>query len=97
MWEVLSNIIDNVLKYIFIKGNIYIKLVIVVLEFNYYKLIKSKIEEMLVIVVSDIGYGILLEDLEYLFEWNYWGEKVKINILGIGLGLVIVCDLINEM
>lgn len=52
---------------------------------------------MLVIVVSDIGYGILVKDLEYLFEWNYRGEKVKINILGIGLGLVIVCDLINEM
>ena len=52
---------------------------------------------MLVIAVSDTGYGISSEDLEHLFERNYRGEKAKTNIPGTGLGLVIARDLINEM
>ncbi|MDE5084698.1 MAG: GAF domain-containing sensor histidine kinase [Trichodesmium sp. St18_bin1] len=95
--EVLSNIIDNALKYTPIKGNIYIKLATVALEPNHHKSIKSKTEEMLVIAVSDTGYGISSEDLEHLFERNYRGEKAKTNIPGTGLGLVIARDLINEM
>ncbi|MCL2932327.1 MAG: GAF domain-containing sensor histidine kinase [Trichodesmium sp. MAG_R03] len=92
--EVLSNIIDNALKYTPIKGNIYIKLATLAPQIKDYK---SITEEMLVIAVSDTGLGIPSEDLEHLFERNYRGEKAKTNIPGTGLGLVIARDLINEM
>ncbi|MCL2924278.1 MAG: GAF domain-containing sensor histidine kinase [Trichodesmium sp. MAG_R04] len=95
--EVLSNIIDNALKYTPIKGSIYIKLATLAPQLHDDKSINSDTEEMLVIAVSDTGYGIPSEDLEHLFERNYRGEKAKTNIPGTGLGLVIARDLINEM
>ncbi|NEQ40920.1 MAG: GAF domain-containing sensor histidine kinase [Okeania sp. SIO3I5] len=95
--EVLSNIIDNALKYTPKAGNIYIKLATLAPELNHNKLINSEIEAMLAIAISDTGYGIPSEDLEHLFERNYRGEKANTNIPGTGLGLVIARDLIDEM
>ncbi|MGD1808326.1 GAF domain-containing sensor histidine kinase [Dapis sp. BLCC M126] len=95
--EVLSNIIDNALKYTPTEGNIYIKLATLAPQLNHHKSIHSKTEAMLAIAISDTGYGIPSEDLEHLFERNYRGEKAKTNIPGTGLGLVIARNLIDEM
>ncbi|MCL2928754.1 MAG: GAF domain-containing sensor histidine kinase [Trichodesmium sp. St16_bin4-tuft] len=95
--EVLSNIIDNALKYTPIQGNIYIKLATLTPQTSHHKSINSETEEMLAIAISDTGYGISPKDLEHLFERNYRGEKAKTNIPGTGLGLAIARDLINEM
>ncbi|NES06641.1 MAG: GAF domain-containing sensor histidine kinase [Okeania sp. SIO2F4] len=95
--EVLSNIIDNALKYTPTEGNIYIKLATLAPQQNHHKSINSQTEAMLAIAISDTGYGIPSEDLEHLFERNYRGEKAKTNIPGTGLGLVIARNLIDEM
>ncbi len=95
--EVLSNIIDNALKYTPSEGNIYIKLATLASQPNDSKSINSETEAMLAIAISDTGYGIPSEDLEHLFERNYRGEKAKTNIPGTGLGLVIARNLIDEM
>ncbi len=95
--EVLSNIIDNALKYTPTEGNIYLKLATLAPQPNHPQSINSETETMLAIAISDTGYGIPSEDLEHLFERNYRGEKAKTNIPGTGLGLVIARDLIDEM
>ncbi len=95
--EVLSNIIDNALKYTPKEGNIYLKLATLAPQANHHKSINSETEAMLAIAVSDTGYGIPCQDLEHLFERNYRGEKAKTNIPGTGLGLVIARNLIDEM
>ncbi len=95
--EVLSNIIDNALKYTPSKGNIYIKLATLAPQPNHQRSINSETEAMVAIAISDTGYGIPSADLEHLFERNYRGEKAKTNIPGTGLGLLIARDLIDEM
>ncbi|MGD1714264.1 GAF domain-containing sensor histidine kinase [Dapis sp. BLCC M172] len=95
--EVLSNIIDNALKYTPKEGNIYIKLATLSPQPNHPQSINSETETMLAIAISDTGYGIPSQDLEHLFERNYRGEKAKTNIPGTGLGLVIARNLIDEM
>ena len=102
--EVLSNIIDNALKYTPAQGNIYIKLETLAPQLNHHQSVYRGIElvqkspsSILAIAISDTGYGIPPQDLEHLFERNYRGEKAKTNIPGTGLGLAIAHDLINEM
>ncbi|NEQ75687.1 MAG: GAF domain-containing sensor histidine kinase [Okeania sp. SIO2C9] len=95
--EVLSNIIDNALKYTPAEGNIYIKLTTSAPQKDDDKSVKNEIEGMLGIAISDTGYGIPAEDLEHLFERNYRGEKAKTDIPGTGLGLAIALDLIHIM
>ncbi|MGB3512658.1 MAG: GAF domain-containing sensor histidine kinase [Microcoleaceae cyanobacterium] len=102
--EVLSNLIDNALKYTPARGKIYIKLVTVQPDKNFQKLVKSRTQKMqklassmVAIAISDTGYGIPPEDLEHLFERNYRGEKAKTDIPGTGLGLAIARDLIHTM
>ncbi|NES73550.1 MAG: ATP-binding protein, partial [Okeania sp. SIO2D1] len=95
--EVLSNIIDNALKYTPAGGNIYIKLTTSAPQKDDDKSVKNEIEGMLGIAISDTGYGIPAEDLEHLFERNYRGEKAKTDIPGTGLGLAIALDLIHIM
>ncbi|MGK7922939.1 MAG: ATP-binding protein [Trichodesmium sp.] len=90
--EVLSNIIDNALKYTPAGGNIYIKVATLPVPVN-----NNQIKKMLGIAISDTGYGIPNQDLAHLFERNYRGEKAKTNIPGTGLGLAIARDLIHEM
>lgn len=95
--EVLSNIIDNALKYTPAEGNIYIKLTTSALQTDDSQSVKNKREGMLAIAISDTGYGIPKQDLEHLFERNYRGEKAKTDIPGTGLGLAIALDLIDAM
>ncbi|GGA44659.1 GAF domain-containing sensor histidine kinase [Okeania sp. KiyG1] len=95
--EVLSNIIDNALKYTPAGGNIYIKLTTSAPQTDDSQSVKNEREGMLAIAISDTGYGIPKQDLEHLFERNYRGEKAKTDIPGTGLGLAIALDLIHAM
>ena len=82
--EVLSNIIDNALKYTPTGGTILIELLEDKLNF-------------LGIAISDNGPGIPQEDLEHLGERGYRGVQAKTEIPGSGLGLSIAKQLIEQM
>mgnify|MGYP006269347703 CR=1 FL=1 len=97
--EVLTNLIDNALKYTPPGGKIYIQFRykqnqeipilspdILSPEFNY-----------LGIGISDTGPGIPPQDLEHLFERYYRGVQAQTNIPGTGLGLAIARELVKQM
>ncbi|WP_293231821.1 sensor histidine kinase [Microcoleus sp. PH2017_05_CCC_O_A] len=86
--EVLSNLIDNALKYTPAGRQIYIK---VSYEANHRPL------PAIAVAVSDTGSGIPPQDLEHLFERHYRGEKAQTEIPGTGLGLAIARDLVRQM
>lgn len=81
--EVLSNIIDNALKYTPAGGRVWIQV-----QVN---------AEQVAIAVSDTGYGIPPADLEQIFERHYRGVQAQSDIPGTGLGLAIAKDLVEQM
>jgi signal transduction histidine kinase len=81
--EILSNILDNALKYTPSGGTIEIQV-----QFN---------SHQLGIGISDTGPGIPQTDLEHLFERGYRGAQAAGEISGTGLGLAIAQDLIQQM
>lgn len=85
--EVLSNLIDNALKYTPSGGKIYIRV----------KAHAFNNALGLAIAISDTGPGIPPEDLKNLFQRHYRGVQAQSDIPGTGLGLVIAQDLIHEM
>ncbi|MEG3966421.1 HAMP domain-containing sensor histidine kinase [Microcoleus sp. T2B6] len=92
--EVLSNLIDNALKYTPAGRQIYIKV--------RYKAADGDREgysqlPAIAVAVSDTGSGIPPQDLEHLFERHYRGEKAQTEIPGTGLGLAIARDLVRQM
>jgi signal transduction histidine kinase len=86
--EVLSNLIDNALKYTPSGGQIDIR-------------VGEKRQmpqgEMLGLAISDTGPGIPPQDLEHLFERHYRGVQASTAIPGTGLGLAIAKELIEQM
>ena len=82
--EVLSNLIDNALKYTPSGGEIYI-------------LAGRKQGHFQGIAISDTGPGIPPQDLGHIFERHYRGVQAELEILGTGLGLAIAKDLIEQM
>lgn len=86
--EILSNLIDNALKYTPNQGSIY-------LELGLTKILENQTYQG--IAINDNGYGIPPEDLKHLFERHYRGEKAKGDIPGTGIGLNIVKELIEQM
>ena len=86
--EVLSNLIDNALKYTPSGGQVNIR----VGEKR-----QTAQGEMLGIAVSDTGPGIPPQDLEHLFERHYRGVQAATAIPGSGLGLAIAKELIEQM
>ncbi|MBD2435736.1 GAF domain-containing sensor histidine kinase [Nostoc sp. FACHB-110] len=82
--EVLSNIIDNALKYTPTGGKIL------------FQVGKQK-ANFLGIAISDTGPGIPQQDLEHLGERYYRGEKAQTEIPGTGLGIAIAKQLIEQM
>jgi len=82
--EVLSNVIDNALKYTPAGGTILIES------------IKDKVN-FLGIAISDNGPGIPQKDLEHLGERGYRGVQAQTEIPGSGLGLAIAKQLIEQM
>ena len=102
--EVLSNLIDNAIKYTPAGGEIKIKVGNSQFLSPPRPPLKggsnrsnSLFPNKIPIVISDTGYGIPAEDLEHLFERNYRGEKANTEIPGTGLGLAIARDLIHQM
>ncbi len=82
--EVLSNLIDNALKYTPAGGRVEIE-------------VSRATETRLAIVVSDTGLGIPPDDLRHLFERGYRGVQAEGAISGTGLGLAIARDLVTRM
>ncbi|MBW4452622.1 MAG: sensor histidine kinase [Nostoc indistinguendum CM1-VF10] len=82
--EVLTNIIDNALKYTPAGGKILIQA-------------GQKKANFQGIVISDNGPGIPPEDLEHLGERHYRGVQAQTEIPGTGLGLAIAKQLIEQM
>lgn len=85
--EVLSNIVDNALKYTPQGGNIFVEI----------KQRDTKDGKFLGVAVSDNGPGIPVQDLEHLFERGFRGVKEKTEIPGTGLGLAIAEKLVQQM
>lgn len=86
--EVLSNLIDNALKYTPAGGQIDIR----VGEKR-----RTAQREAIAIGISDTGPGIPPQDLEHLFERHYRGVQASTAIPGTGLGLAIAKELIQQM
>lgn len=82
--EVLSNIIDNALKYTPTGGKILIQA-------------GQEKAHFQGIAISDTGPGIPAQDLEHLGERHYRGVQAQTEIPGTGLGLSIAKQLIEQM
>lgn len=82
--EVLSNLIDNALKYTPTGGQIYIQA-------------GRQKDSFQGVAISDNGPGIPSGDLEHIFERHYRGVQSKSEIPGTGLGLAIAKELIEQM
>ncbi|MBD2626445.1 GAF domain-containing sensor histidine kinase [Trichormus variabilis] len=82
--EVLSNIIDNALKYTPAGGKIRIQA-------------GQKRGNFQGIAISDNGPGIPPEDLDHLGERHYRGVQAQTEIPGTGLGIAIAKQLIEQM
>ncbi|MGL5381231.1 HAMP domain-containing sensor histidine kinase [Clostridium sp.] len=80
--QVIINIINNAIKFTNDYGevNIYLK----------------KEEEKIVFIVRDNGIGISKEDLPYIFERLYRGDKSRNYIKGNGIGLAIVKSILES-
>lgn len=86
--EVLSNLIDNALKYTPTGGEIYIQV-------GDLRQVNDTLQ--LAIALSDTGTGIPPEDIERLFQRYYRGVKAESEIPGTGLGLAIARELVAQM
>lgn len=86
--EVLNNLIDNALKYTPAGGKVHLNL-------EPERLVKE--QKFLGISIKDTGYGIPLQDQEYIFTRHYRGVQAESDIPGTGLGLAIAKELINKM
>ncbi|ARV59117.1 sensor histidine kinase [Nostocales cyanobacterium HT-58-2] len=82
--EVLSNIIDNALKYTPSGGKIFIQA-------------GQEKAHFQGIAISDTGPGIPAQDIEHLGERHYRGVQAQTEIPGTGLGLSIAKQLIEQM
>ena len=81
--EVLSNLIDNALKYTPSGGQAHIRV--------------DEAGNWVLMRVSDTGSGIPPQDLPHLFERHYRGVQAKTDIPGSGLGLAIAHRLVEQM
>jgi len=81
--EVLSNLIDNALKYTPAGGGVWVQ-------------VKDQ-GKMQAIVIADTGSGIPPQDLPRLFERHYRGVQAKTTIPGSGLGLAIARELLHTL
>lgn len=82
--EVLSNLIDNALKYTPPSGKILITA-------------HQTSNNWVKIFISDSGYGIPEDEQKHIFERHYRGRQAQSAIPGSGLGLAIVKDLLEMM
>ena len=81
--EVLSNLIDNALKYTAPGGEVHIR--------------ADRLNDQVVLRVTNTGQGIPPEDLPHLFERHYRGVQATSETPGTGLGLAIARRLVEQM
>jgi signal transduction histidine kinase len=86
--EVLTNLIDNALKYTPAGGKVYIR---TGLQYS------SDHGNRQGIAIVDTGPGIPIQDQTHLFERRYRGVQAHTDIPGSGLGLAIARDLLDQM
>ncbi|BAZ12729.1 GAF sensor signal transduction histidine kinase [Calothrix sp. NIES-4071] len=82
--EVLSNIIDNALKYTPYGGKVLVS-------------VGKRKANMQGIAISDTGPGIPQQDLNHIGERHYRGVQAQTDIPGTGLGIAIAEQLIEQM
>lgn len=82
--EVLSNLIDNALKYTPSGGEVHVR-------------VTQPSDNQIKIWVTDTGLGIPAEDLPHIFERHYRGVQANGDIPGTGLGLAIARRLVEQM
>jgi signal transduction histidine kinase len=92
--EVLSNLIDNALKYTPAGGEVDIDVELLAAP---NKSGRKRQPATLQIGVRDTGLGIPQQDLEKLFTRHYRGVQAQGNIAGTGLGLAIAKELVMHM
>ncbi len=85
--EVLSNLIDNALKYTPAPGQVSVQVCRKQLELGSYQ----------AVAVHDTGPGIPSADLAHVFERHYRGVQAQTDIPGTGLGLAIAHELVKQM
>ncbi|MBW4473391.1 MAG: sensor histidine kinase [Stenomitos rutilans HA7619-LM2] len=93
LWEVLSNVLDNALKYTPAGGAVLIQARRGAIT-GAYAAVKSPCVE---IAITDTGPGIPHQDLLHLFERRYRGVQAQTSIPGSGLGLSIAQVLVTQM
>ncbi|MEB3189764.1 MAG: ATP-binding protein [Snowella sp.] len=86
--EVLSNLIDNALKYTPSLGEVTVRLGI---EHP------TAPQQWQGLEIADSGYGIPKEDQDHIFERHYRGVQAQGEIPGTGLGLAIAQELVTSM
>ncbi len=84
--EVLSNLIDNALKYTPTGGEVHIDVEL-----------QAQQPPTMQICIRDTGVGIPPEDIKKLFTRHYRGIQAQGSIKGTGLGLAIAKELIDRM
>lgn len=95
--EVLSNLIDNAVKYTAPGGDVYIQVNLLDRQTDSNHPNSNSLSSLMAIAISDTGPGIPEQDLDHLFERHYRGVQANGDIPGTGLGLAIVQELLNEM
>jgi signal transduction histidine kinase len=79
--QVFINLISNAVKFTEKQGEIHVSLM--------------GSEEQVIVKIKDNGIGIKKEDLPYIFERLYRGDKSRHEIAGSGLGLTIVKNILQ--
>ncbi len=79
--QVIINLLSNAVKFTPVKGKI--------------NIILKEVDEKIVLKIQDTGMGINKEDLPYIFERLYRGDKSRHKIEGTGIGLTIVKNILT--
>lgn len=79
--QVFINLLSNAIKFSIYSGKIWVNL--------------TRVKEEIIVSIRDTGIGIQKEDLPFIFERLYRGDKSRNKIEGSGLGLTIVKDILT--
>lgn len=103
--EVLSNLLDNALKYNIPKGLVFVKTLELAVkegdkkEHDAEPHLETSLERpgFFCLGITNTGQGIPVEDLPYLFQRHYRGVQETGTIAGTGLGLAIAQQVLEQM